>query len=92
MVEDNVVLEFDLDGFTEDDLKVDVSDDSISISAENKVEKKSEREGYHGYEKNQKTFSYFSSLPPVNSDKAEVNFSNGKLRVVIPKKNNDFAV
>lgn len=84
--EDSVILEFDLDGFTEDDLKIDISEDSISISAENKIEKKLDNDSVHGFEKSEKTFSYSSNLPKVEKDNAEINFSNGKLRIIIPKK------
>ena len=83
---ENIVLEFDMNGFMRDDIKVDVKDDSISIEAENKVDKKMEEEGYEGYEKSEKNFSYSSSLPEVIKDEAKINFEDGKLTIIIPKK------
>lgn len=82
----NFIFEFDLSGFERDDLNVNVSDDSISISAEKKIEKKSEGDGHEGVEMSERSFSYSSDLPPVDGKNADVQFSDGKLKVVVPKK------
>ena len=53
------MVRVDLPGMTRDDIKVEVSDDMLTIEGERKHEKKEEREGYHYRER-----SYgFSTAP-----------------------------
>lgn len=82
----DIKLEFDLPEFNKEDLKIKIEENFINISGEKKIEKKHEKEGYHSEEKTERTFSYYSNLPPVKADKADIKFENNKLKITIPKK------
>ncbi|MCK5608823.1 Hsp20/alpha crystallin family protein [Candidatus Pacearchaeota archaeon] len=83
----NVFLEFDLEGFEEKDVDVKVEDNSISVKASSEVKDEAKIGEFTSYEKTTKDFSYFSNLPPVDSHNVKTDFDNGKLRVSIPRMN-----
>jgi len=83
---DKYVLKFDLPGTLKENVKVEVINDQLTISAERKEEKKTTdkqkhlSEVYYG--------SYFRSftLPgPVDEKKVDAKFENGVLTVSVPK-------
>jgi HSP20 family protein len=81
----NLVLRADLPGLTKEDVKVEVTDDLVTIQGERKQEKKEEREGYGYSECSYGTF--FRSVPlPAGAEaaKATAEFKNGVLEVVVP--------
>jgi len=83
--EGQLVLRAELPGMTKNDLKVEVTDDAITIQGERKEEKKEERKGYYFNEC--QYGSFFRSIPlPEGSDpsKATAEFRNGVLEVVMP--------
>ena len=83
--EGQIVLRAELPGMTKNDLKVEVTDDAVTIQGERKEEKKEERKG-HYYNECQYG-SFFRSIPlPEGSDasKATAEFRNGVLEVVMP--------
>jgi len=80
-----LVIRADLPGLSKDDIKVEVSDDAITIEGERKQEKKEEREGYYYNECSYGSF--YRAIPlPVGTDasKAAAEFCNGVLEVTVP--------
>jgi HSP20 family protein len=79
----NYLLNFDLPGVKNNDVKVEIKDNQLSVSGERKSESKNKE----GYEKSYGSFYRSFTLPSnIDSDKIEAHFENGVLKVSIPKK------
>ena len=83
-------LEVAVPGMKKEDLKIEVNDDVLTISSENKYENKEEKDGYK-----RKEFCYSSFCRsfylPENTDVDGINasYKDGILDVTIPKKEED---
>ena len=81
----NYIVRADLPGMTKDDIKVEVTDEMITIQGERKQEKEEKREGYYYGER--AYGSYYRAIPlPEGADpaKATAEFHNGVLEVTVP--------
>src|SRR5262249_29615588 len=83
--EGHFLVRADLPGLTKDDVKVDVTNDTLTIRGERKQERKEEREG-HAY--SECTYgSFYRAIPlPEGADasKATAEFRNGVLEIAMP--------
>jgi HSP20 family protein len=83
---DNVIVKSDLPGMTKDDIEVNLTDDTITLSGERKKEEKVEKKNYFRLERSFGSFKRTFALPAeVQTDKAKAAFKNGVLEVKIPK-------
>jgi len=83
---DEVVVKAELPGMKKEDLEVQLTDDSITISGEKKKEEKVERKGYYRHERSYGSFARSFSLPSeVNTDDAKAEFKDGVLEIRVPK-------
>jgi HSP20 family protein len=83
--EGQFVVRADLPGLSKDDVKVEVSDDLITIQGERKYDKKEEREGYCYSECSYGSFYRAIPLPEgAEASKATAEFRNGVLEVAVP--------
>jgi len=74
----------DLPGLTKDDVKVELTDEALTISGERKAEKEEKREGFFRSERSYGIFYRQIPLPQgVDADKATATFTNGVLEVTI---------
>ncbi len=81
------VVEADLPGVDKNDVDINVTDDTIEISAEKRQEKTGENEGYVERERTYR--GYYRTIPlpdEVNPDKADAEMKNGMLKITLPKK------
>lgn len=79
------VVRADLPGLSKDDVKVELTDELLTIRGERKNEKKEQREGYSYSECNYGSFYRAIPLPEgVDSSKASADFHSGVLEVVMP--------
>jgi len=79
------VVRADLPGLSKDDVKVEVSDDLLTIQGERTQEKKEEREGYSYSECSYGSFYRAIPLPEgAEASKATADFRNGVLEVTVP--------
>jgi HSP20 family protein len=84
--DDRYVLHADLPGVAEEDVKVELEDDVLTISGERRSERKESREGYQRFERASGRFSRALTLPEgVDPDKIEARIEKGVLEVRIPK-------
>jgi HSP20 family protein len=84
--EDHYVLRADLPGITEEDVKIEVEDDVLTVSGERKSEHEETRDGYRRFERVFGSFSRTLRLPEgVDADAIQADFDNGVLEVRIPK-------
>lgn len=80
-------LEAELPGFNKDDIKIDIEDDCLTISAERSMENKEEdkqnfvkRERYYG------SFSRSFDISGIDADAIEASYTDGVLTLTMPKK------
>lgn len=72
----------ELPGLTKDDIKVEITDNALTLSGENKEVKEEKREGYYRTERSYGSFYRLVPLPEgANIDKATATFNNGLLEV-----------
>jgi HSP20 family protein len=78
------VVRTDLPGINKDDVKIDITDDSITIEGERREEHEEDREGYYRSERSYGSFYRVVPLPDgAITDSAKANFNNGVLEVVV---------
>jgi HSP20 family protein len=88
LVEDNggYLMTVELPGLSSEDIKLRVTEDMISVSAEKSESHKSEKGEHRISELRYGTFQRAMALPPgIDADKIEAIFKNGVLRVTLPK-------
>ena len=80
-----LVIHADLPGLTKDDVKVDVSDNQVTIEGERQRHHDEEREGFYRSERSYGRFYRTIPLPEgVIADQAKATFKDGVLEVTIP--------
>jgi HSP20 family protein len=90
--EKNYLLELAVPGMEKKDLKIDINEDVLTISAESKNEAEEQKDGYK-----RKEFSYSSFCRsfyiPENADKEKIaaNYKEGVLYVELPKQEEEKA-
>jgi HSP20 family protein len=83
---DHFVLRADLPGMSQDDVKIEFEDGTLTLSGERKAEHESKSEGYYRVERAFGSFSRSLTLPKgVDPEAVTANFENGVLEVRIPK-------
>jgi HSP20 family protein len=83
---DDVIVKSDMPGMTKEDIEVNLTDDSITLSGERKKEEKVEEKNFYRLERSYGSFRRTFALPSeVRSDKAKASFKDGVLEVRIPK-------
>ena len=81
----DLVVKAELPGLTRDDVKVELTDDALTISGERKEEKEEKGEGFYRTERNYGRFFRQILLPEgAKTDKANATFRNGVLEVKVP--------
>ncbi|MCF8057483.1 MAG: Hsp20/alpha crystallin family protein [Desulfocapsa sp.] len=82
----DVVVKTEIPGMKKEDINIDISKNSMTISGEKKKEKKVDRKDYHRVECSYGSFCRSFRLPDnVNSDKAKASFKDGVLEIRMPK-------
>ena len=75
----------ELPGLKEQDVKVTVTDNVLTLEGERKQEKEEKREGYYHSERSYGRFSRSIGLPEgANIDQAAAQFNNGVLEITVP--------
>jgi HSP20 family protein len=80
-----LVVRADLPGMKIDDVKVDVTDDAITIQGERRHEEETERGGIYRSERSYGSFCRTIPLPEgAITDQAKANFRDGVLEITMP--------
>ncbi len=83
---DDVVMKAELPGMKKEDIDVNLTGDTITISGEKEKEEKVEKKDYHRFERSYGSFKRLFSLPAeVQTEKASAKFKDGVLEIRIPK-------
>jgi HSP20 family protein len=83
---DSYKLEAELPGFKKDDIKIDIENDCLTISAERKADNKEEKDNYIKRERFYGSFSRSFDVSGINVDGIEAAYNDGVLTVTLPKK------
>jgi HSP20 family protein len=83
---DHFVLRADLPGLTQDDVKIELEDSTLTVSGERKSEHEDKQEGYYRVERAFGSFSRSLTLPKgIDADAVTASFENGVLEIRVPK-------
>ena len=83
---DHFVLRADLPGVSEEDVKIELEDTTLTITGERKAEHESRDEGFYRLERAFGSFSRTLQLPKgIDPESVSANFDRGVLEVRIPK-------
>jgi len=86
--DDAFILEADLPGVTAEDVKLELEDDHLTLTGSRSLEKKQSGGRFHSIERVSGEFVRHIHLPEsVQKDAMEIDFSNGVLRITLPKLN-----
>jgi HSP20 family protein len=84
--EDHFVLKADLPGLSDGDVKIEVVDDTLTISGERKAEQERTERGWYRIERSFGRFSRSLTLPEgIDPEGIKAGFHNGVLELSIPK-------
>jgi HSP20 family protein len=84
--EDQFVLRADLPGMSEDDVHIELEDDTLTVSGERKSEHETRNEGAYRLERAFGSFTRTLRLPQgIDPDAVSANFDRGVLEVRVPK-------
>jgi HSP20 family protein len=84
---DQIVLEAELPGMNQDDFDLSIENNVITLRGERKFEKTEESDNYHRVERSYGSFTRSFTLPQtVSPEGATAEYSNGVLRVTLPKR------
>ena len=85
---ENYVLEADLPGFDKSDIHLDLSDNTLTISAErhSEHENKDKKEKYVRVERSYGKYSRQFDVSGIDSEGIKAKYENGVLKLTLPKK------
>jgi len=84
---DQIVLEAELPGMKQEDFDLTIENNVITLRGERRFEKTDESDNYHRVERSYGSFTRSFTLPPtVSSEGAQAEYTNGVLRVTLPKR------
>jgi HSP20 family protein len=82
---DELVIRIDLPGIDKNNVKVNVTEDAVSVQGERHRAQEEERDGVFRSERDYGAFSRTIALPPgAITDQAKASFNNGVLEIRMP--------
>ncbi len=79
-------LEAELPGFNKDDIKIDIENDCLTISAERSMENKEDKNNFVKRERYYGSFSRSFDISGINAEAIEASYTDGVLTLTMPKK------
>ena len=84
---DQIVLEAELPGMKQEEFDLSIENNVITLRSERRFEKTDETDNYHRVERSYGAFTRSFTLPQtVSGEGATAEYSNGVLRVTLPKR------
>ena len=84
--DEQIVVTVELPGMRAEDVEVSVEDSTLKVGGSREFSSEVEQERYHRIERGYGAFSRAVTLPPqVDRSKVDARFSDGVLRIEIPK-------
>jgi HSP20 family protein len=83
---DHFVLRADLPGMSQDDVKIELEDTTLTVSGERRSETETGEQGFHRVERAVGAFARTLTLPPgIDPESVTASFDRGVLEIRIPK-------
>ena len=79
-------VEMDVPGYDKKDIKLEVKDGYLTVSASKEKEEKENKKNYIRKERTYGSFSRSFALGDVDIDNIDAKFENGILNITVPKK------
>ena len=83
---DAFVLDAELPGFKKEDIKIDVENDCLTISAERKLDEEDKNKNFVKRERFYGSCSRSFDVSGINVDGIEAEYTDGVLKLTMPKK------
>jgi HSP20 family protein len=84
--DEHFVLRADLPGMSEEDIKIEFEDGTLTVSGERKAEHETKNEGYYRVERAFGAFSRSLTLPKgIDAEAVSASFDRGVLEIRVPK-------
>ena len=84
---DDFVLMAEVPGMSKDDIKINISENTLTIRGEKREEKKEEDHNYHRVERRYGKFQRSFTLPTqIQGNKVKAAYKDGILTITMPKK------
>jgi len=84
--QDSVVIKIDLPGMSQEDIDIEMNNDTLTIKGERKFDDEGQRDKYVRVERQYGMFQRtFTIGIPIESDKVKATYRNGILELVLPK-------
>ncbi len=81
-----IIATAEMPGLEKQDIKINLTEDRLEVSAETKQEEKKEEKGYVYRERRSGSYFRAISLPsPVDPDNSKASYKNGVLEIKMPK-------
>lgn len=81
-----VVYAFDLPGIPEEQISIEIKDDTLTVSAERAQSQETSEDGFYRFERRFGTFARAVGLPQgVDQDRIAARYENGVLEIRVPK-------
>lgn len=80
------IFETEFPGFTQEELEVKIDKNHLTFNAEKKVEEKDDKTHYIMSERHEKFSRSFTLPEDINTEGIKATFTNGLLRLEVPKK------
>jgi HSP20 family protein len=85
--ETSFLVKMELPEIAREDVKVNLNENTLSVTGERRLENEERRESYHRVERAYGQFYRSFTLPPnVNTEEINAEFKDGVLRLTLPKK------
>src|SRR5947209_9779763 len=85
--EHNLMLKLEIPGINEEDLDVQVENNTLTVKGERKFEKEEKEENFHRIERRYGSFTRSFTLPnTIDTDSVNANYENGVLKVELAKR------
>ena len=79
-------LEAELPGFSKDDIKIDIENDCLTISAERKFDDEDKKKSFVKRERFYGSYSRSFDVTGIDTDAIEASYNDGVLTLTMPKK------
>ncbi len=84
---ETIQMTFEIPGVNQQDIKVNLENNLLTVTGERRLEHEDKREGYHRVERSYGAFSRSFTLPStIDPNKVNATFEQGLLRLTLPKR------
>lgn len=85
--ENAYLIKLELPEISREDVKVNLNENTLTITGERRLENEEKRDSYHRIERSYGQFYRSFALPPnVNAEAIKAQFKDGMLRLTLPKR------